>query len=76
MLGLGLSFELARQVTGVLMAAPKTFDATGGAFGDMKEIDACGNDDEPGIAFAKARNALDLSTDFGVFVHILSPVMR
>lgn len=58
------------------MAAAKPFDATGSAFGNMKEIDAGGNDDKPRTVFAEARNALDLSTDFSVFVHILSPVMR
>ncbi|WP_274093789.1 hypothetical protein [Pseudomonas guariconensis] len=74
--GQALLFKPACQVAGVLMATPKTLDAAGGAFGNMKEIDAGGNDDKPGGASAKARNALGLSTDFGVFVHILSPVMR
>lgn len=70
------ALKLTCQVAGILMAASETLDAACGAFGDMKEVDAGGNDDKTGSARAKARNTLGLSTNFGVFVHILFPVMR
>lgn len=60
------------------MQAAEAFDAACGAFGNVKELDTCGYDDEawPVAHAGSVRNVLYLSTDFGVFVHIHSPVMR
>ena len=54
------------------MATPKTLDAAGGAFGNMKEIDAGGNDDKPGSLLLRQEMRLD-SRRISVFSCIFFP---
>ena len=55
------------------MATPKTLDAAGGAFGNMKEIDAGGNDDKPGSLLLRQEMRLD-SRRISVFSCIFFPL--
>ncbi|MOA16199.1 hypothetical protein D3C78_1363980 [compost metagenome] len=60
------------------MSTAETLDPAGGAVSDVEELDASRDDNEAGVIVddCRVRNVLYLSTNFGVFVHIPSPVMR